>query len=88
MIMGLVLCTAAVRLPVIPSEEICKLVAGTLAMTICRPATPTKYEQPKKKDKDDHTKQKDNDRTQKERRRAEEAWAAKIPKSGFPADSV
>jgi len=54
-------------------------------MTICRPATPTKYEQPKKKDKDNHTKQKDNEGP---RRRAEEAWAAKIPKSGFPADSV
>jgi hypothetical protein len=58
------------------------LVAGTLAITIRGPAKTTKYEQPKKKDKDDHTKQKDN-----ERRRAEEVWAAKIPKSRFPADS-
>ena len=53
-------------------------------MTMRGPATPTKDEQTKKKDKDDHTKQKDNDRT---RRRAEEVWAAKIPKSRFPADS-
>ena len=53
-------------------------------MTIRGPAKPTKDEQTKKKDKDGHTKQKDNDRT---RRRAEEVWAAKIPKSCFPADS-
>jgi hypothetical protein len=81
---NLVRSTAAIRLPVIPSEGICKLVAGTLAMTIRGPAKPTKDEQTKKKDKDGHTKQKDNDRT---RRRAEEVWAAKIPKSRFPADS-
>ena len=53
-------------------------------MIISGPAMPTKDGQTKKKDKDDHTKRKDNDRT---RRRVEAVWAAKIPKSRFPADS-